>query len=590
MRTLLGILTAILFLSLIGLPIPLAAAEGTAPLFTPEFFKNQTQAGLAEVDDDRLVRNLTDLYGKFRTLNYPNCFACSLWLIRESAEMPSSKQLIMAEYAVRFSPDLPEAHLNRFSSVLNNRPGDIALLFSSFLKFAETSLRTPSRDAFLGALCRVVIFFTGSLFIVLVLAMGMRYGRSLAHLYSHVGSFSLFHMVIGIVILLSGMFLAAKKVIGLELFFILWMFFCYRIMKYRELATLMLLFLSYLTASVSLDLLASVAPAGRPEAAALYRTVYDPPFADRLTVDNGMPETIFARGIQSLYDGRFERADTLFASYAQQIRDPRRIALVMNLRGICAGERGDREGSRKLFIEASKIDERPEYLFNMSRALYAEGSIKDAEQVEMRAIALAGRKSFNYPVLVLPRPYDFYRAVSAPSSSAGFFSDPLVRRAIATILLLLISAFLWGLGAARIAISRCVECGDIICEECGGSDDEVCLTCRVIKAGKNLIGSEEQRAHALRREQWSARRRIVSISMAFVMPGTGMIYNDHIVEGVFYTAASLFLAILFLLPYLFSYVALMGSFPALLKLIGVAFIVLLWLLSMFRTWRVAHNE
>ena len=589
MRMLFNLLTAIVFLSLIDLPAPLAAADGVSPVFTAEFFKKQTQAGLAEMDDDRLIRNLTDLYGKFRTLNYPNCFECSLWLIQQSADTTSTKQLILAEYAARFSPDLPETHLNRFNAVLLNRPGDIGLMVSSISKYAITALRTPVRDAFIGALCHLAMLFAAALFIVMMLVMSVKYGRSLAHLYSHVGSFSLFHMVIGVVVMLAAVVLAFKRVIGLEIFFILWIFFCYRIMRYRELAALILLLGAYLAAGIWLDLIAHTSPRGESDAVALFQAVYDPPFAEKVTVD-GNPAALFARGMQALYTGRPERADSLFESYAKQVSDHRRDALIDNLRGICAYQRGERDKARDLYSAALKKDERPEYLFNLSRALYSEGAIKEAEQLEMRAIAIAGRSNFDYPVIFLPRPYDFYREAAAITLPSGLMDDPLLRRAAGVLLLLLVATFLWSLGAARIAISRCIECGDIICEECGGTDDEVCLTCRVIKAGKNLVGFEEQRAHAQRREQWSAQRRTLSVAAAVLTPGAGLIYNDRIIEGLFYLVWWLFLLALFALPRFFSFVALSAPVPPLLPIIGGAFLLLIWLLSLLRTWRVAHNE
>ncbi len=590
MRVIFNIAALLLLFCLVDLPAPLAAAEGTvAPVFTPEFFKKQTQAGLAEMDDDHLIRNLTDLYGKFRTLNYPNCFECSLWLIGQAAETTGSKQLIIAEYAARFSPDLPEAQLNRFNALLLNRPGDIGMMGSSLFKYAVTSLRTPVRDAFIGGLCRLLMLFTATLFIVMMLVMVVKYGRSLVHLYSHVGSFSLFHMVIGVVVMLAAVVLAVKGVIGLELFFILWIFFCYRIMRYRELAALILLLILYLAAGIWIDLIAHTSPEGRPETIALYRAVYDPPFAEKVTAD-GSPEATFARGMQSLYAGRYDRADALFAKYAKELRDTRRLAMLNNLRGVCASERGDRDNAREFYSAAIKQEERPEYLFNMSRALYSAGSIKEAEELEMRSIALAGRSNFDYPVIMLPRPYDFYREAAAVMPPAGLMDDPLVRRAVGLFLLVLTAGFLWSFGAARIGIARCIECGDIICEECGGSDDEVCLTCRVIKAGKNLVGFDEQRAHTQRRERWSARRRTVSVAVSVLAPGAGLLYNDRITEGLFYGASWLLLLLSFFVPHFFSFVALNVPVPVIVPTAAGAFMALLWLFSVFRSWRVAHNE
>lgn len=591
MRSPRGILLFFLLLCILGSPVSAGAAESAAaPLFTTEFFKARTQAGLAEMDDTTLIRNLTDLYGKARTLNYPNCFECSLWLIRQAPDTVSSKQLILAEYAVRFSPDLPEAHLNRFNSLVLNRPGDIGLMVSSLVKYAETSLRTPARDAFLGALCRLAMLFSAALYLMMMAVMTLKYGRSLAHLYSHIGSFSLFHMVLGAVVLLSGVVLAFKGIIGPEFFFILWLFFCYRIMRYRELAVLISLLALYLAASIWLALIAHATPPVRSGDLALYRAVYDPPYAEKITASGDEPAAFFALGMQQLYADHYAKADALFDKYAAQVRDTRRSALLYNLRGVCASERGAREAAQKAYAEAIKLDERPEYLFNLSRALYSAGSIREAEELEMRSIAIAGRSNFDYPVVVLPRPYDFFREASAFAPPTGLLHDPLVRRVTAIFLLLLMSGFLWNFGGARIAIARCAECGDIICEECGGTDDEVCLTCRVLKAGKKLVATEEQRAHVRRREKWSAHRRVTSITVSLFAPGAGQIYSDRIIEGIYLSASFLLVCLLFLLPQFFSFVAISSPVPVIMPAIGGVSLVLLWVIGLFRSWRVSHYE
>lgn len=574
-------------------PAALFGADRTMPSFTAELFKKQVETGLGEEDDARLVRNLTDLYGKFRTLNYPNCFECSLWLVNGIAETTPSKRLILAEYATLFAPDLPESHLNRFLAVLDLRPGDIGLMVHSLGRYLKATLDTAARDPFIAAICSVVKLFSSVLFLLLMIVMVGKYGRLLAHLYAHIGSFSLFHMVIATVIVLSGVVLAVKGVIGLELFFILWLFLCYRIMRYRELAILILSLVLYLVADIWLDQIVHTTPPERTAAADLYGAVYNPPFASRTAGEGSSASAaLFTRGMREFYRGRFAAADALFGSAQEQERSITRLALLFNLRGVCASERGDHAGARKLYTEAVKMEERPAYLFNLSRAFFALGEIKEAEQIEMRAIAQAERASFTYPVVVLPSPYAFHREVQALFTpvSSDWRSDPLVRRSVGLLLLLLIAFFWGGIGVPGISLRHCIECGGIICEECGGTDDEVCITCRVVKAGKKLVSSDEIKRHTRRRERWAGLQRALAVAIAVPAPGAGLLYNDRIIEGTLYATLFGTVLALFFLPRFFPFVALTLPVPAVVSLIGYAVLAFVWLLSFYRTWRVAHNE
>jgi hypothetical protein len=111
----------------------------------------------------------------------------------------------------------------------------------------------------------------------------------------------------------------------------------------------------------------------------------------------------------------------------------------------------------------------------------------------------------------------------------------LLIRLAAIIALILAMSLMWRIGGARTTVARCVECGGLLCEECGGDTEEVCLSCRILKSGKGLADPAEQKRHAERRERWSARRRFLSLVLSVAVPGGGLIYNDHIVEGSFYT-------------------------------------------------------
>jgi hypothetical protein len=82
----------------------------------------------------------------------------------------------------------------------------------------------------------------------------------------------------------------------------------------------------------------------------------------------------------------------------------------------------------------------------------------------------------------------------------------------------------------------------------------------------------------------------VSVAVSIVAPGAGLLYNDRIMEGLFYSASWLLLLLAFLIPRFFSFVALTAPIPVIVPIVGIALMSLLWLFGLFRSWRVAHNE
>lgn len=571
----------------------LSVTVHAAPLaFSADSFKKQVGEALAEEEEDKLIRTLTSLHGKMRTAHYPNCFECSLWLMSQASNTSPTKRLILAEYASRFAPDLPETHLNRLVTVLSEQPSDISLVTASFGRWFSTALRWVQRDVFIGGLLRFVLVLSAAMFIGIAVIMSFKYGSAIAHLYSHVGTFSLFHKTLGVVVAGTAALLAFKQVIGPEIFFLLWILFCYRVARYREIALLIFLLGGYLVSDTAIALLSRSAPDMSGARWDIFNTVYNP-LSPREVPDDKTPASLFSRGMQSFYEQKWETADRLLASCGRDLKNSTELARIVNLRGIIAGENGKREMARKLFTEAVKHDERPEYLFNLSRAFYAEGNLREAEEVEMRSVALGGKSGLDYPALVLPFPYEFARSLSDPPPSSDPLHDPLLIRLSATILLILVAGLLWRVVGPRTTVARCVECGGILCEECGGETEGVCLVCRILKAGKGLLSPTEQKHHVEQRERWSAQRRTLSVLLSIVIPGGGLLYSGHFLEGFFFLFACAFLALSATAIAAPHFLGTPESFSALPTGIVMAFVglaIVLWIGSLLRSWRAAGTD
>ncbi|HDT11267.1 MAG TPA: hypothetical protein ENN58_00865, partial [bacterium] len=187
-----------LFLSLlVGIFIVLttnniSASGKTDDFFIKESFVKNVQEALLE-DHKALTARMSHFIKVIRDKNIPNCFECSLYLIRETLNSDGETQLVAADLAVKFSPDLPEGHLHLLMRLLKFSPLSGGRILKSTQGTLKTFFHFPPRDAFfysiLSRISKGCIIFL----LIFFLLVFFKYPSALIHRYMHLVGFSRFY-------------------------------------------------------------------------------------------------------------------------------------------------------------------------------------------------------------------------------------------------------------------------------------------------------------------------------------------------------------------------------------------------------------
>ena len=85
-------------------------------------FISDINSALTSESAEALVKAAAIYLTKMHEANVPNCFACSLYLIKITENAEPNMQLTAVDLAVKFSNDLPEAHYQYFSRLIRFTP------------------------------------------------------------------------------------------------------------------------------------------------------------------------------------------------------------------------------------------------------------------------------------------------------------------------------------------------------------------------------------------------------------------------------------------------------------------------------------
>ena len=90
-----------------------------------------------------------------------------------------------------------------------------------------------------------------------------------------------------------------------------------------------------------------------------------------------------------------------------------------------------------------------------------------------------------------------------------------------------------------LKISRCPECGSVLCSKCSAGGNDICAVCKLMKADYTLFKRGEREIYELRREGYFKRRSLFMNIITFALPGGGLLFVDRILEGALYLALPL---------------------------------------------------
>jgi len=487
----------ILFLVVAVAFLPTLEADDTRELFVDrEIFVEDVTEALLHEDNKFIFEKMAPFLKEQKTIGSPNCFECSLFLIKVSMNTPGDKQLIYADLAAKISPDLPEAHLHYLSRLvrftphkLQNITKEIKLTFKTFFNF-------PPRDAFFYSLLRhfslgCLIFILTYFFILFV-----KYWALIVHRYLHLVGHSRFYALSLLFVIGLGSWILVTSGVNWLLVLLTFLVFISGSVLMREKIVIYVVFLLLMFSEGGIILTGANREAEVESKTALnhLNAVYSPSSSDLSKIDSTKPGGSMAKGFLFYYLGNYKRAVFHLKKELTKVKQQGEIkASIENMIGLSLAKIGNYGKAMTYLKNAYEYDGDTRVGYNLSKVLYEGGQTDRATTLETSLLENGDTTSYVFPYHKLPPMYKIWRFVSSGTTQDRFenwvrFVLFILGNLFFFILLLLVRInYLRG-----ITLARCMECGKVMCSKCNAGGKHVCAVCRLMKADSSIFKRGER--------------------------------------------------------------------------------------------------
>lgn len=522
------------------------SAEDTRDLFLDrEVFVDDVKEALLHEDNNYIFEKMAPFLKEQQTIGSPNCFECSLFLIKSSQKASGDKQLIYADLATKISPDLPEAHLHYLSRLIrftpykvNNILKEFKLTFTSFFSF-------PPRDAFFYSLLKH--FSLGCLIFIMIYSILLlaKYWALIVHRYMHLVGHSRFYAFALFFVVAVGGWILVSSGTNWILVVMTFMVFLSGSVLMREKIFLYLVFMLMMFAEGGIILTGANRAAEVDNRIALnhLNAVYSPSSSNLNKMDSTKPGGSMAKGFLFYYLGNYKRAIFHFKKELSKMRPGQIRASIENTMGLSFAKLGNYVKAVEYLKNAYEYDGDAGTGFNLSKVLYEGGMTDRATALETKLLEQSDVTSYVFPYLKLPPMFKVWRFVSSGSTEDRFenwirFIIYILGNLFFFMLLLLIRLnYLKGL-----SLARCMECGKVMCSKCNAGGKHVCAVCRLMKADPSIFKRGEREKYINARENYFSRHSAIMMIFNFITPGGGLIFTNRVTEGSIYLFTTIFIA------------------------------------------------
>lgn len=540
----------IIFFSLFLIVLPSIYAEDTRDLFVDrEIFVADVKEALLHEDNSYIFEKMAPFLKEQKAIGAPNCFECSLFLIKSSLKVSGDKQLIYADLATKISPDLPEAHLHYLSRLIRYTPYKISniskefgLTFTSFFNF-------PPRDAFFYSLLKH--FSLGCLIFILVyfFILIVKYWALVAHRYMHLVGHSRFYAFSLLFVVSVGGWILVSSGTNWMLVVLTFLVFVTGSVLMREKIFLYLVFILMILAEGGIILTGANMEAEVDNKVALnhLNAVYSPASSNLNEMDSTKPGGSMAKGYLFYYLGNYKRAIFHLKKELNELKRGEIRASVENVIGLSFAKIGNYEKAAAYLKAAYDYDGDISTGFNLSKILYEGGVTEKATTLESMLLEKGEVTAYIFPYLKKPPMFKVWRFVSSGSTADRFenwirFFVFILGNMFFYILLLLVRLnYLKG-----VTLGRCMECGKVMCSKCNAGGKHVCAVCRLMKADPDIFKAGEREKYIQYRESYFSRHSVLTMVFNIFIPGGGLIFTNRITEGSIFLFATIFISTQFL--------------------------------------------
>lgn len=511
--------------------------------FSSKNFVSDINSALISESPEILVKAASPYLSKMHALDIPNCFGCSLYLIKMTENAAPEMQLAAADLAIKFSDDLPEVHhhyLTRLFHFAPSRPDKIVL---HFFKAADRSLRFAFADSiiylFIGKLSAICLIF----FILFITVMFLKYTGLVVHKYKHIVGFSKFYGIGVLITFFVSMWLVSvnfNNVVFLLIPFLL--FFGDLGTRSEKLALHIAVLLFVITSAVSMTAEKSKASLYNQDVAYNHLLAVISPdlLAEENNIDLSQPGAYMAKGFLFIYNSNFSRAAFNLKKELSSAEIPEIKAMLSNALGIALASNGNHKEALPYLREAYELTGNHKIGYNLSKVLEETGYREEGVKLEKKLIYSAPSESFSYPSLYFSDASEIWKYLcygnGAASERNRINSVVYILSVLLFYLFILLLKYVY-LGSFEL--SRCFECGNIMCSKCNAGGNDVCAVCKLMKADYTLFKRGEREIYEAKRENFFRRRSIIMNILTFTVPGGGLLFIDKILEGSFYLALPL---------------------------------------------------
>ena len=538
-----GMMKKILFIFLFFLFLFSLSAETLhIDAFNNKDFISDINNALLSESPEILVKAASPYLSKIHELNIPNCFGCSLYLIKMTENADPEMQLAAADLAVKFSDDLPEVHHHYLVRLFHFAPSRPDKIIAHFFKAADRSLRFAFANSviylFIGKLSAICLIF----FIIFIAVMFLKYTSLVVHKYRHIVGFSKFYGIGILITFCVSMWLVGKNFNNMVFLLIPFLIFFGDLGTRSEKAALHITILLFiLTSAVSMTAEKSKPALYNQDVAYNHLTaVISPDLLPEENIDLSQPGAYMAKGFLFLYNGNFSRAAFNLNKELSSVKTPEIKTMLSNALGVALASNGKQREAIPYLREAYEISGNPKIGYNLSKVLDEAGFKDESSKIEKKLIYSASSESFSYPSIYFSNASEIWHYLCYGNEVTNMRniinSGVYIVMAILFYLFIILLKYCY-LGSFKL--SRCLECGNIMCSKCNVGGNDVCAVCKLMKADYTLFKRGEREIYEARRDNFFRRRSIIMNILTFTIPGGGMLFIDKTLEGSVYLAVPL---------------------------------------------------